>query len=103
MTPLIPCWRMTDSMSARLILFHGLPGQVCLSLHVVNRIHLGVLVSLVEFDAAGHAGEALCRSKTVADGLGVLGAAAHHVCDQHDLVVGMSVEVGRIRVVFGFE
>src|SRR5450631_3650132 len=94
---------MTVSMSARLALFHGFPGQVWLSLHVVDRIHFGVLVGFVEFDTARHAGETLCSSKTVSDGLGVLGTAAHHVCDQHDLVIGMSVEVRRIRVIFGFE
>src|SRR6185369_9794755 len=40
---------------------------------------------------------------TVTDGLCVLTASAHDVCDQHDLIVGMSVEVGRFGVVFGFE
>src|SRR5450631_3173975 len=94
---------MTVSMSARLALFHGFPGQVCLSLHVVDRIHFGVLVGFVEFDTARHAGETLCSSKAVPDGLGILSAAAHHVCDQHDLVIGMSVEVRRICVIFDFE
>src|SRR5665213_3715969 len=103
MIPLIPCWRKTVSMSAKLLLFHGFPGQVWLSLHVMDRIHFGVLVGLVEFDAAGHAGEILGRRKSVTDGLRVFAAAAHHVCDQHDLVEGMSVEVGRIGVVFGLE
>ena len=41
--------------------------------------------------------------KRVADRLRVLGAALHHVGDQHDLVVGVRVDVRRVGVVLGLE
>jgi hypothetical protein len=48
----------------------------------VDRVHLGVLVGLVELDAAGDADDALGRRETVADRLGVGGAAPDDVGDQ---------------------
>ena len=52
-------------------------------LHVVDGVHLDVLIGLVELDAAGHAGKTLCGRHAVADRLRVLAAAAHHVGNHH--------------------
>src|SRR5580700_5386877 len=101
--PFIPCWRMMVSMFAGLIPLQCGPGQVWIRLHVMDRIHFDVLIVLVEFDTAGHAGEVLCRGETIADGLGIRGATPHHVGNQHDLVEGMGVEVRRILVVLVLE
>src|SRR5882757_9105382 len=86
-----------------LVPLQGVPGQIRLGLHVVDGVHLGVLVVLVELDTAGDAGESLGGGQRVADRLRVLGAALYHIGDQHDLVVGMRRDVGRIRVELGLE
>src|SRR5215831_4732473 len=67
-----------------------LPRQMRQRLHIVNRIHLGVLVALVEFDAAGHTGKVLRRGHDIADRLRVLAAAANDVSDHEDLIEGVS-------------
>ena len=44
-----------------------LPGQIRLRLHVMDGVHLDVLVVRVELDAAGDTGEILGRRQDVAD------------------------------------
>src|SRR5437762_5358297 len=113
----MPCWRATVSMGCRarsissspvpkaflLIPAQRRPGQVVLGLHVMDGVHLDVLVMGVELDTAGHAREALGGRKNVADALGVLAATAHDVGDHHDLVVGVGVEMSRLGVEFRLE
>src|SRR5215472_13678583 len=69
----------------------------------MDRIHLDVLVAIVEFDTAGHAWKVLRRGHGIADRLRVLAAAANDVGDNQNLVERMRVDVRRLLIVFGFE
>src|SRR5215475_3620574 len=96
------CW-MTIAAVTRSVPLQGIPRQVRPGLHVVDRILPDVLVRLVELHAAGDADEVLRGGECVADWFCVRGAALHDVGDQHDLVVGMGIEVRRIGTKHGFE
>src|SRR6185437_12853187 len=69
----------------------------------MDGIHLSVLVGFVELHAAGDAGIALGRGEAVANRLCVLAPALDHICDQHDLIVSMGIQVRRARIVFSLE
>ena len=63
----------------------------------MDRVHLDVLIRLVELDAAGHAGKILCGRHDVADRLRVLAAAANHVGDDANLIEGVRIIKKHLR------
>ena len=69
----------------------------------MDRIHLYVLIALVEFHGARHTGKVFRRSEDIADRLWILAASFHHVRDKRDLVVRVCVKVGWIGVEFRLE
>src|SRR5215469_4660613 len=101
--PLIPCWRTTVSMYAGLIPLQRFPRQIGLGLHVMDRVHFDVLIGFVERDASCDPEKILGRGQPVADRLSTIRTALDHVGDQHDLVVGMSVEMCWVAIEFTFE
>src|SRR5262249_8010354 len=92
-----------DGQHERLVPAERLPRQIRQRLHIVDRIHLDVLVGLVEFDAAGHTGKVLCRCHDIADRLRVLAAAAMEFGDARDLMEGVGIDVRWFLIVFGLE
>src|SRR5215472_11110234 len=69
----------------------------------MNCIHFYVLIGLVERDASRDAGEILGSSQAIANRLRIFTAALHHVGDQHDLIVSVSIEMRRVTVELAFE
>ena len=69
----------------------------------MDGIHLGVLVGLVEFHATGDTDIVFGSGKAVSDRLGILATALDDVCDQHDLVISVGIQVRRISAVFCLE
>ena len=67
----------------------------------MDGVHADVLVVLVEFDAAGDAGEILRRRERIADRLGILAAAANDVCNQKNLIIRVRIEVRGSRLSVG--
>src|SRR5262245_62385236 len=70
-----------DGRHDRSVPVKRLPGEVRQCLHVVDRVHLNVLVRFVELNAAGHAGKILGGRNRVADRLRVAGTTANRICD----------------------
>ena len=69
----------------------------------MDRIHLDVLVSLVEFNTASDTRKVLGAGERIANRLPVFSTALDHIGDQHDLIVGMRVDVRGVCVVFRLE
>src|SRR5215472_288941 len=66
-------------------------------------IHFYVLIGLVERDATCDTGKIRGPSQAITNRLGILTAALHHVGDQHDLIVSVSIEMRRVTVELALE